>query len=161
MPTNIYGPGDNFDLQHSHVLPALMRKFHDAKVRGETGVQIWGSGNPTREFMHVDDLADACVFLMRHYSDQAHINIGTGEDIAIRELAEIMRDVVYPQAELLFDRSKPDGQPLRRVDVTRLHALGWRHRYALRTGIAETYDWFLRHQDDARLQQRPAIQAVD
>jgi GDP-L-fucose synthase len=150
MPTNVYGPNDNFDLQHSHVLPALMRKFHDAKVKGERDVPIWGSGAPTREFLHVDDLADACVFLMQRYSAPGHINIGTGEDISIRELAGIMRDVVYPDARLVFDRSKPDGQPLRRVDVARLQALGWRHRVALREGIATTYDWFLRHHQDFR-----------
>jgi GDP-L-fucose synthase len=159
MPTNIYGPGDNFDLQQSHVVPALMRKFHDAKLRGERDVMIWGSGNPTREFMHVDDLADACVFLMRHYSEEGHINIGTGEDIAIRELAGIIRDIVYPEAQLVFDRSKPDGQPLRRVDVTRLHALGWQHRHSLREGIASTYDWFLKHYAEARLAQNQLSQS--
>ena len=140
MPTNVYGPNDNFDLQNSHVLPAMMRKFHEAKARGDKSVTIWGSGAPTREFLHVDDLADACVFLMERYSGEGHINIGTGEDISIHDVAEIMREVVYPEAEIVHDRSKPDGQPRRRVDVRRIHELGWKHRIALREGIATSYD---------------------
>ena len=151
MPTNVYGPNDNFDLQNSHVLPALLRKFHDAKLRGDRQVTIWGSGSPTREFIHSDDLADACLFLMRRYSAPDPINIGIGHDIAIRDVAEMLRDIVYPGAELVFDRSKPDGQPLRRVDVARLHALGWHHKVSLREGLAATYDWFVAHQHDARL----------
>jgi GDP-L-fucose synthase len=143
MPTNLYGPNDNFDLTSSHVLPALMRKFHEAKVRGERDVTVWGSGTPRREFLHVDDLADACVFLMNRYSDARHINVGTGEDLTVGALAEMVRDVVYPSARLVFDTSKPDGAPRKLLDVTRLHALGWRHRISLRAGIAATYRWFI------------------
>jgi GDP-L-fucose synthase len=142
MPTNLYGPHDNFDLASSHVLPALIRKFHDARIGGRAEVTIWGTGSPRREFLHVDDLADACVFLMRRYSDVRHVNVGTGEDLTIRELAEVVRDIVHPNARLVFDASKPDGAPRKLLDVTRLHRLGWRHRIALRDGIATTYDWF-------------------
>ena len=142
MPTNLYGPHDNFDLTSSHVLPALIRKFHDAKMDGRGDVTIWGTGSPRREFLHVDDLADACVFLMRHYSDAGHVNVGTGEDLTIRELADLVRDVVHSPARLVFDAAKPDGAPRKLLDVTRLHRLGWRHRIALRDGIATTYDWF-------------------
>jgi GDP-L-fucose synthase len=154
MPTNLYGPHDNFDLASSHVLPALMRKFHEARLSGERRVSVWGSGAPRRELLHVDDLADACVFLMRHYSDARHINVGTGEDLTIRELAEHVRDVVYPEACLHFDTSKPDGTPRKLLDVTRLRALGWRHRIELREGIASTYAWFLANQRTASKTQR-------
>jgi GDP-L-fucose synthase len=143
MPTNLYGPGDNFGLASSHVLPALIRKFHDAKAAGAREVTVWGSGRPRREFLHVDDLADACVFLMRRYDDGEHINVGCGEDLTIRELAEMVRDVVHPSAQIVFDSSKPDGMPCKRLDVSRLHALGWRHRISLRDGIASTYRWFV------------------
>jgi GDP-L-fucose synthase len=143
MPTNLYGPHDNFDLASSHVLPALMRKFHDAKIEGRREVTIWGSGAPRRELLHVDDLADACVFVMRRYSDARHINVGTGEDLTIRELAEMVRDTVHPDARLVFDPSKPDGAPRKLLNVKKLHSLGWRHRIALRDGIASTYQWFL------------------
>ena len=142
MPTNLYGPHDNFDLASSHVLPALIRKFHDARTDGRADVTIWGSGSPRREFLHVDDLADACVFLMRRYSDAGHVNVGTGEDLTIRELAGVVRDIVHPDARLVFDAGKPDGAPRKLLDVTRLHRLGWRHRIELRDGIATTYDWF-------------------
>jgi GDP-L-fucose synthase len=142
MPTNLYGPHDNFDLASSHVLPALMRKFHDARMRGERDVTIWGSGTPRREFLHVDDLADACLFLMDRYSDARHLNVGTGEDLTIRELAGLVRDAVHPAARLVFDTSKPDGAPRKLLDVTRLHALGWRHRVGLAEGIRSTYGWF-------------------
>lgn len=147
MPTNLYGPHDNFDLASSHVLPALMRKFHDAKLSGETTVEVWGTGSPMREFLHVDDLADACVFLMENYSDDLHINVGTGIDLSIRELAEKIRDVVYPQAELQFDTSKPDGTPRKVLDVGRLRNLGWSPSYDLDRGIRETYEWFLSSPD--------------
>jgi GDP-L-fucose synthase len=147
MPTNLYGPNDNFDLASSHVLPALMRKFHDAKLSGGKVVEIWGTGSPMREFLHVDDLADACVFLMENYSDDMHINVGTGVDLSIRELAEKIRDVVYPQAELHFDTSKPDGTPRKVLDVTRLRNLGWSPSYDLDRGIRETYEWFLNSPD--------------
>ena len=143
MPTNLYGPHDNFDLTSSHVLPALMRKFHDAKVEGRTEVEIWGSGTPKREFLHVDDLADACVYLMDHYEDENHINVGTGIDLSIRELAEMVRDIVHPEAELVFDSSKPDGTPRKLLDVTRLHDVGWKASIELRDDIASTYAWFL------------------
>jgi len=151
MPTNLYGSGDNFDLTSSHVVPALIRKFHDAKVAGRRDVEVWGTGAPLREFLHVDDLADACVFLMEHYDGDSHINVGTGEDLSIRALAELVREVVYPEAELIFDPSKPDGTPRKLLDVSRLHALGWRHRIGLRDGIESSYRWFLDHHATARL----------
>jgi GDP-L-fucose synthase len=143
MPTNLYGPQDNFDLNSSHVLPALMRKFHDAKIGGHETVGIWGTGTPRREFLHVDDLASACMFLMRHYDAAEHINVGTGQDLSIRELAEMVREIVHPGARLAFDADKPDGTPRKLLDVTRLHDLGWRHRIELRQGIADTYEWFV------------------
>jgi GDP-L-fucose synthase len=150
MPTNLYGPNDNFDLVSSHVLPALIRKFHEAKAAGETEVVIWGTGAPRREFLHVDDLADACVFLMEQYDAVQHINVGTGEDLSIRELAETIRDIVHPRAALRFDPTKPDGMPRKLLDVARLHGLGWRHRIPLREGIASTYQWFLQNQGSLR-----------
>jgi len=150
MPTNLYGPNDNFDLASSHVLPALIRKFHEAKAAGQSEVVIWGTGSPRREFLHVDDLADACVFLMERYDGRQHINVGTGEDLSIRELAELIRDIVHPRAALRFDTTKPDGMPRKLLDVSRLHALGWRHRIPLREGTASTYEWFLRNQASLR-----------
>ncbi|MBZ5589425.1 MAG: GDP-L-fucose synthase [Acidobacteriia bacterium] len=150
MPTNLYGPNDNFDLTSSHVLPALIRKFHDAKVEGRGEVVIWGTGSPRREFLHVDDLADACLFIMERWDENIHINVGTGEDLSIRELAEMVRDVVFPEARLAFDTSKPDGTPRKLLDVSSLHALGWHHRIGLRDGIASTYRWFLAHHDHLR-----------
>lgn len=149
MPTNLYGPNDNFELQGSHVLPALIRKFHDAREAGTRRVTLWGSGTPKREFLHVDDLADACVFLMDRYVEAEHINVGTGEDLTIRELAEIIRQVVYPEAEIVFDASKPDGTPRKLLDVSRIRALGWRHRIELRQGTQQTYHWFLTHREEA------------
>jgi GDP-L-fucose synthase len=146
MPTNLYGPNDNFDLTSSHVLPALIRKFHDARESGQRDVVVWGTGSPMREFLHVDDLADACVYLMEHYSDDSHINVGTGVDLSIRELAEKVRDVVYPQAELVFDTSKPDGTPRKVLDVTRLRNTGWSASIDLDAGIRTTYQWFLDQQ---------------
>jgi GDP-L-fucose synthase len=143
MPTNLYGPNDNFDLQSAHVLPAMMRKFHEAKVAGVREVVVWGTGSPRREFLHVDDLADACVLLMEKYDDEEHVNVGTGEDVSIRELSEMLRDVIHPDATLRFDTSKPDGMPRKLLDVSRLHRLGWRHRIDLRDGIAATYRWFV------------------
>jgi GDP-L-fucose synthase len=150
MPTNLYGPNDNFDLVSSHVLPAMIRKFHEAKEAGTREVVIWGTGTPRREFLHVDDLADACVFLMERYDGEEHVNVGTGEDLSIRELAETIRAIVYPEAALTFDTSKPDGMPRKLLDVSRLHALGWRHRIGLQQGIADTYRWFLDHQGSLR-----------
>ena len=142
MPTNLYGPNDNFDLTSSHLLPALIRKFHDAKVAGAAEVEVWGTGTPMRELMHVDDLADACVHLMQHYSDDIHVNVGTGVDHTIRDIADMVREVVYPQAVLRFDTSKPDGTPRKVVDITRLRETGWEPTVALADGIATTYRWF-------------------
>jgi GDP-L-fucose synthase len=146
MPTNLYGPQDNFDLESSHVLPAMIRKFHDARVAGRDEVVLWGTGTPRREFLHVDDLADACLFLMERYDNEEHINVGTGEDLPIRGLAELIRDIVHPGARLAFDTSKPDGTPRKLLDVSRLHDLGWRHRIALREGIESVYEWFVQHE---------------
>ena len=142
MPTNLYGTGDNFDPQNSHVLPALIRKFHEATQRGDREVVIWGTGTPLREFLHADDLADAAVFLMRNYSDESFINVGVGEDLSILALAELVAEVVGFDGTITTDPSKPDGTPRKLMDVSRLHALGWRHRIALRDGIAMTYAWF-------------------
>ena len=155
MPTNLYGPNDNFDLETSHVLPALMRKFHDARLQGQPAVEVWGSGTPLREFLHVDDLASACVFLMEHYSDAELVNIGTGVDLSIRELAETMRDVVYPAAALTFDASRPDGTPRKLLDVGRLTSLGWQSTISLREGIEQTYSWLLDNQDNLRGKTQP------
>jgi GDP-L-fucose synthase len=143
MPTNLYGPWDNFDLQSSHVLPALLRKTHEAKLYGAPSIEVWGSGTPRREFLHVDDLADACLFLMDHYDDDIPINVGTGEDISIRELASLIKEVVGYGGELRFDAAKPDGTPRKLLDVSRLRKLGWLHRITLREGIEGTYRWYL------------------
>ena len=146
MPTNLYGPNDNFDLTSSHVLPALFRKFHDAKLESRAEVPIWGTGSPRREFLHVDDLADACVYLMRRYDAAEHVNVGTGEDLTIRELAELVREIVHPQAQLAFDASKPDGAPRKLLDVSKLTALGWRAGIELRAGLLETYAWYVQQE---------------
>jgi len=143
MPTNLYGPGDNFDLASSHVLPALIRKFHEAKVEGRDEVVVWGSGTPLREFLHVDDLARACVVLLERYDAPEPINIGVGEDLTIRELAELVASVVGYSGQLTFDPTKPDGTPRKLLDVSRITALGWKPEIDLRVGIARTYDWFL------------------
>lgn len=143
MPTNLYGPGDNFDLESSHVLPALMRKFHDAKAAGQREVAIWGTGSPMREFLHVDDLADACVYLMDQYDGEQHVNVGTGVEVTIRELAEMVGRVVHPTATLAFDTTKPDGTPRKLLDVSKLAGLGWRASITLEDGIRSTYEWFL------------------
>ncbi len=142
MPTNLYGPGDNFDLQSSHVIPALMRKFDEAQAQGAKEVVIWGTGSPRREFLHVNDLADAAVLLMKDYDGAEIVNVGTGEDLSIRELAEVMADVTNFRGSLRFDTSKPDGMPRKLLDVSRLRALGWRPRIDLRAGLASTYDWY-------------------
>ncbi len=142
MPTNLYGPGDNFDLASSHVLPALLRKVHEAKSSGAKTVVVWGTGAPRREFLHVDDLAGACRFLIEHYDSPEMINVGCGEDVTIRELAELICEVVGFTGELIFDMSKPDGTPRKLLDTSRLTALGWRPRTALREGIAQTYAWY-------------------
>lgn len=141
-PSNLYGPGDNFDLGSSHVLPALMRKFHEAKVAGSPEVVVWGTGRARREFLHVDDMADAAIHLMLHYERPEHINVGYGDDVTIAELAQLIAEVVEYDGKITFDTSKPDGMPRKVVDVTRLHATGWKARIPLRQGIEETYQWF-------------------
>jgi GDP-L-fucose synthase len=143
MPTNLYGPGDNFDLKNSHVLPALIRKFHEAKMGGAPQVVVWGTGSPKREFLHVDDLADACLYLMETYSSSEIVNIGVGEDLAIGELAAMVREVVGYTGEIVYDTTKPDGTPRKLLDVSRLAGLGWKARIGLRQGLEETYRWFL------------------
>jgi GDP-L-fucose synthase len=144
MPTNLYGPGDNFDLNTSHVLPALLRKVHEAKLRNDTEVVVWGTGTPRREFLHVDDLAHACRFLLESHEDPALINVGYGEDVTIRELAETICEVVGFSGALTFDTGKPDGTPRKLMDSSRLRALGWTPRIDLRAGIRSTYEWYLR-----------------
>jgi GDP-L-fucose synthase len=143
MPTNLYGPGDNFDLEKSHVMPAMIRKMHEAKLDGRRQVEIWGTGSAMREFLHVDDLADACVYLMENYEDDTHINVGTGKDLTIKALAEMVRDIVHSEAELVFDTTKPDGTPRKVLDVTKLKNLGWEPTIELRRGVEETYQWYL------------------
>jgi GDP-L-fucose synthase len=159
MPTNLYGPGDNFDLENSHVIPALIRKFHDAKEAGAGTVEVWGTGTPRREFLHVDDMADACVHIMgldpvsfraRTRPMRSHINVGVGKDVTIRELAETVRDVVGFRGEIRFDSSKPDGAPRKLLDVSRLGALHWHARTDLRSGLTQTYDWFIENLDQLR-----------
>ena len=149
MPSNLYGPHDNFDLRDAHVLPALMRKFHEARLCGASAVTVWGSGSPRREFLHVDDLAEACLFLMRHYSGESHVNIGTGVDGTIRDLAELIRAVVAPEVRIEFDSSKPDGTPRKVLDASRLATLGWRAKIDLEQGIRATYAWFADHYETA------------
>jgi len=143
LPTNLYGPGDNFDLEKSHVLPALIRKVHEAKIKNQPEVTIWGTGTPRREFLHADDLADALHFLLENYDSPEIINVGSSEDVTIRELAEIILEVVEYDAKLVFDMTKPDGAPRKLLDTTRLHELGWEPKILLRDGIRQTYEWFL------------------
>jgi GDP-L-fucose synthase len=145
MPTNLYGPGDNFELQSSHVIPALIRKFHDAKAHGQHAVVVWGTGRPRREFLYVDDLADACLFLMSTYDDPELINVGVGEDISILELAELVAQIVGFSGEIVFDRTKPDGTPQKLLDVSRISAKGWRPKIRLREGLELTYRWYQVH----------------
>jgi GDP-L-fucose synthase len=145
MPTNLYGPNDNFDLETSHVLPALLRKFHEAKLNRQSAVSVWGTGNPVREFLYVDDLADACVFLMEMYENSKIVNIGTGIGITIRELAEKIKEIVGYEGQVLFDTSKPDGMPVKVNDVSYLTHLGWTAKTSLEVGLQMTYDWFLQH----------------
>jgi GDP-L-fucose synthase len=145
MPTNLYGPGDNFDLNTSHALPALIRKFYESKVAGVSPVVVWGSGTPRREFLHVDDLANASLFLMQHYNGEDIINVGVGKDISIRELAELIAAVVGYKGAITFDTSKPEGTPRKLLDVTRLKSLGWHPTVELREGIAQTYHWYAQH----------------
>jgi GDP-L-fucose synthase len=143
MPTNLYGPNDNYDLQNSHVLPALIRKFHTAKVTGAPSVTLWGTGSPKREFLYVDDLANACFHLMLHYNEKQFLNIGTGEDLAIIELAELIKNVIGYNGEIIWDSTKPDGTPRKLMDVSKAHALGWKHEIGLEEGIKKTYSNFL------------------
>lgn len=150
MPTNLYGPNDNFDLETAHVLPALMRRFHEAKKNAAPAVTLWGTGTPKREFLHVDDLAAACVFLMETYDGSEIVNIGTGEDVTIKELAETIADIVGYTGAIEWDTTKPDGTPRKLLDVSRLHALSWHHTIELREGLERTYNWFLEHEDSLR-----------
>jgi GDP-L-fucose synthase len=151
MPTNLYGPGDNFDLQNSHVLPALIRRFHEARERGDATLSVWGTGTPRREFLHVDDLADAVVYLLNTYDEEPIVNVGWGEDVTIRELAETVADVAGFKGRLEFDSSKPDGTPRKLLDTSRLTSLGWKPKIKLRAGIEQTYAWFKQHVAEARL----------
>ncbi len=153
MPTNLYGPGDNFDLVHSHVLPALLRKFYEAKKSGKKEVVVWGSGTPRREFLYVNDLADALVFLMNHYEGSEIINIGTGEDVTISELARQIKEVVGFKGKIVFDKSKPDGTTRKLLDVSRIKKLGWKSSITLENGIRRTFDWYISNCRDVRLQQ--------
>ncbi len=150
MPTNLYGPGDNFDLQNSHVLPALIRKFHEAKINNASNVTVWGTGSPRREFLYVDDMADATVYLMENYSDEQIVNVGTGEDITIKELAELVKKIVGFNGDLVFDTSKPDGTPRKLLDVSYLKKQGWQYRTDIEQGITLAYQWFLEHQGQLR-----------
>ncbi|WP_336798478.1 GDP-L-fucose synthase [Exiguobacterium acetylicum] len=147
MPTNLYGENDNFDLQSSHVMPALIRKFHEAKLSNQSSVQVWGTGTPKREFLYSDDLADACVYLMNQYNEDEIINIGVGQDVSIKELAETVQRVVGFKGELKFDATKPDGTPRKLVDTTKINQLGWKAKVELEDGIRKAYDWFLNNTD--------------
>ncbi len=146
MPTNLYGPNDNYDLKNSHVMPALIRKFHTAKKEGAATVEVWGTGSPMREFLHVDDLADACVYLLQNYHEELFVNIGTGTDLTIKALAEIIQEIVGFKGELKWDSSKPDGTPRKLMDVSRLHQMGWKHKIELRDGIAQVYEAFKKYE---------------
>lgn len=145
MPTNLYGPNDNFHPENSHVLPALMRRFHEAKVRGDKEVVVWGSGSPLREFLHVDDLAGACVFLLEKYSGLEHVNVGSGKEVTIKELAELVKEVVGFEGELVWDRTKPDGTPRKLMDSSKLAGLGWTPKISLKEGLVDTYKWYLEY----------------
>ena len=147
MPTNMYGPGDNFDLENSHVLPALIRKFHEAKKRGDTDVTLWGSGSPKREFLHADDLGSACLFLLENYNSASPINVGVGRDISINELANLIQEIVGYSGSIVWDISKPDGTPQKLLDVSRINQLGWEPSVDLKHGLRETYKWYVEHSD--------------
>lgn len=151
MPTNLYGPNDNYDLENSHVLPAMIRKFHEAKQENRPSVTLWGTGSPLREFLHVDDMADACYFLMQEYNGSQHVNVGVGEDLSIRELAELIQKIVGYEGELFWNTDKPDGTPRKLMDVSKIHAMGWRHKIDLESGIRATYRDFLENQKTYRL----------
>lgn len=143
MPTNLYGPNDNYDLQNSHVLPALIRKFHEGKINQLSEVEVWGTGSPLREFLHVDDLADACYFLMQHYNEKEFVNVGTGTDLSIKALAEMVKDIVGFEGELVWNTSKPDGTPRKLMNVNKIESLGWKHQIDLRSGIEKVYSEFV------------------
>lgn len=151
MPTNLYGPEDNYELQGSHVMPAMIRKFHDAKKMNAPSVELWGTGTPMREFLYVDDMADACIFLLEHYDGEQHVNIGTGQEVSIKELAETVRQVIGYTGEIRWNSAMPDGTPRKLTDVSRLHDLGWRHRVELQEGIRLAYKWFCENTEQARL----------
>ncbi len=151
MPTNLYGPYDNYDLQESHVMPAMIRKFHDAKVNGAGSVELWGTGTPLREFLYVDDMADACVFLLENYDGEQHVNIGTGKEVTIKELAETVKRVVGFEGDIVWNSEMPDGTPRKLTDVTKLHNLGWTHKIELEEGVQLAYDWFKENVQEARL----------
>ncbi|MGH8104767.1 MAG: GDP-L-fucose synthase [Arenimonas sp.] len=155
MPTNLYGPGDNFDLANSHVLPALIRKIHEAKLRTDQEVVIWGTGSPRREFLHVDDMADAAVFLMKNYSGEEFLNVGVGEDLTIMDLANMVAEIIGFEGKILTDTSKPDGTPRKLMDVGRLHALGWQAKMPLRKGIEQVYGWYVANQATGMEASRP------
>lgn len=150
MPTNLYGPNDNFDLQNSHVLPALIRKFYEAKTRNEKKVLIWGSGKPKREFLHIDDLANACVFLMKNYNSSEIINIGTGKDVSIKKLAEEIKEISGYNGKIVWDKSKPDGAPRKLLDVSKISKLGWKHKINLKEGVKTTYEWYYEWYKDSQ-----------
>lgn len=151
MPTNLYGPHDNYDLQGSHVMPAMIRKFHEAKVNGAASVELWGTGTPLREFLYVDDMADACVFLLENYSGEQHVNIGTGKEVSIKQLAETVKNTVGFEGEIIWNTEMPDGTPRKLTDVTKLHGLGWMHKVDLEEGVKLAYDWFAENIDNAKL----------
>lgn len=151
MPTNLYGPYDNYELQGSHVMPAMIRKFHEAKVNKAPSVELWGSGAPLREFLYVDDMADACVYLLEHYSGEQHVNIGTGKELTIAELAQLVKKTVGYEGEIVWNKEMPDGTPRKLTDVSKLHALGWTHKVELEEGVQLAYDWFKDHIDAARM----------
>lgn len=151
MPTNLYGPHDNYDLSGSHVMPAMIRKFHEAKLSGAPRVELWGTGAPLREFLYVDDMADACVFLLEHYSGEQHVNIGTGKEVTIKELAELVKRITGYEGEIFWNSAMPDGTPRKLTDVSKLHGLGWTHKVELEEGVRLAYDWFRENVDEARL----------
>lgn len=154
MPTNLYGPYDNYDLNDSHVMPAMIRKFHEAKMAGWPSVELWGTGSPLREFLYVDDMADACVFLLEHYSGERHVNIGTGKEVTIKELAETVRRIVGFEGEIVWNKDMPDGTPRKLTKVDKLHGLGWRHKVELEEGVKLAYDWFRENIETARMDGR-------
>jgi len=156
MPTNLYGPRDNFDLETSHVVPAMIRKFHEAKVNGHSPVVLWGSGSPKREFLHVRDLAEAVLFALNHQLDEQLYNIGTGKDCSIKELALLVQEIVGHKGNILWDRSKPDGTPRKLLDVSKIHSAGWHHRIQLREGLDKTYNWFLKNKDSLKTRKLQA-----